>query len=508
MKRRFLVLLTTLFAILSISLTIIQVSQTRRAAKVSNNLFSMNVCNAVEDVCAQFDQMKVEDFVTQKERYHILQLRRIDELNEKMQDLLRDNSELFYDEHRIRFGISTQDSAVARPGIHLHEDEKAVLAQYNTLLNARNRLLARNASASHSRHSGTLSPRIDVTKLNYPLLDSLLREELIIKCGEDLHPAIGLLLTDGDTLLYLSDPDAADDLRKSAFKYSFEPNGLAVGSSLFILLDFPASTHILTDDTRFINAFSIALIVLITFLFAFSIRALWVQRKLDEMKTDFINNMTHEIKTPIATISLACEMLRDETVSCDAGQRRNFLNIISDENRRMRVLIETLLQSAKMSSKRVSLNLTELDLCQVAADAAESFHLTMENRHGTLVTDLQPVTGTLYADELHLTNMLHNLIDNAIKYSSSEPYVRVSTASEQDYAVLRVEDHGIGIAKQDQAHIFEKFYRVSTGDVHDVKGFGIGLNYVSQVVALHHGRISLDSTPGQGTTFTIQLPVV
>ncbi|MBO4600051.1 MAG: HAMP domain-containing histidine kinase, partial [Bacteroidales bacterium] len=228
---------------------------------------------------------------------------------------------------------------------------------------------------------------------------------------------------------------------------------------------------------------------------------------LDEMKTDFINNMTHEIKTPIATISLACEMLEDESVTSDAATRLNFINIISDENRRMRILIETILQSAKMSGKNFSLTPKEINLNSIVQSCVKNFKLTIQNRHGVIETHLGDIHGALFADELHISNMIHNLIDNAIKYSNHDPHVTITTSTIDNHAVISITDNGIGIAKEDQKHIFEKFYRVSTGDVHNVKGFGIGLNYVSQVVALHNGKISLTSEPGEGSTFTISLPL-
>ena len=208
-------------------------------------------------------------------------------------------------------------------------------------------------------------------------------------------------------------------------------------------------------------------------------------------------------------------MLEDESVTSDTATRLNFINIISDENRRMRILIETLLQSAKMSRKNFALNPKEIDLNSLVLASIQNFKLTLQNRHGVIETHLGDINGTLYADDLHISNMLHNLIvqlvlllgDNAIKYSAQEPHITITTRTEPGFAIFEIADNGIGIAKEDQKHIFEKFYRVSTGDVHNVKGFGIGLNYVSQVVALHKGKISLTSEPGQGSTFTISLPL-
>ena len=506
MKRRFLILLSALFAIASIGLIIIQIHQTRESAKMSDNLFNISVNNAIDKVFNQLDQMKVEDYVSQKERYLLLRYRRIDEMNEKMQDIIRNNTQLFYNEKRVQFGVSTQDSVFPLPNAHIQPAEENIINQYNTLLNARNRLQSTLEASNPQSAYPTIYSSIDPSKLNFPLLDSLIREELIIN-GVDLSPSIGVIKADSDTLLYCSQQADSDELRNSAFKYTFHPNGITSSESLFVVLAFPSSPIILSSDTNRYTIISILMILLIATLFVFTIRTIFSQHRLDEMKTDFINNMTHEIKTPIATIGLACEMLKDDSVTSDSSTRRNFVNIISDENRRMRVLIETLLQSAKMSGKKFSISPKQIDLNNIVRDSIQSFELTIKNRKGTLTSDLQPIDGMLYADELHISNMIHNLIDNAIKYSPDAPLIHISTHTDNGFAVIQVTDHGIGIAKEDQKHIFEKFYRVSTGNVHNVKGFGIGLNYVSQVVALHNGKISLASEPGQGSTFTISLPL-
>ena len=506
MKRKFLALLSSLFALAAITLVILQVVQTKRSAEMSNNLFNISVNNAMDDVFAQLDQMKVEDYVTSKERYRLLRYRRIEELNEKMQDILRANSDLFYDEQRVQFGISSQDSAFVLPHVQISPEQQSAITQYNTLLGARNRILSTTDSREYLAAMSATGSRINIDKVNFPMLDSIIREQLIIN-GVDVVPQVGVIQSGCDTLLYHS-PDAdTAALRNSAYKFSFHAGGIVPTRETFVALVFPPSPIILTDNLNISTLFSIFMIVLISALFYFTIRTINIQRRLDEMKTDFINNMTHEIKTPIATIGLACEMLQDDTVNSDTSTRRNFVNIINEENRRMRVLIETLLQSAKMSGKKFSLSPREIDLNSIVEASAQSFHLAIENRHGNIDLDLNPIEGILYADELHITNMLHNLIDNAIKYSEGEPRIRLSTRTEGGYAVLQVADHGIGIAKEDQKHIFEKFYRVSTGNVHNVKGFGIGLNYVAQVVQLHHGKISLASEPGQGSTFTISLPL-
>lgn len=507
MKRRFLVLLSTLFALAAISLVIIQVSQMRSALQVSDNLFNISVNNSMDNIFTQLSQMKVEDYVSQKERYKLIRYRRIEEMNDKMQDIIRSNEDLFYDEQRVQFGISTQDSAFINDNIQLSTQEYSAIEQYNTLLNARNRLSQHLDTNDYAKAANTMNFDIDVARFNFDLLDSMIHEELIIN-GVDSKPMVGVLQSDQQEWIYCSHDADTESLCESAFRFNFHANGIATNANLYIVLSFPSHPIILADDTNLYTMASICMILLVTFLFILSIRTILSQRKLDEMKTDFINNMTHEIKTPLATISLACEMLKDENITSDEESRKNFVNIIGDENRRMRILIETLLQSAKMANKKVKLNLQEVNINDIITNCTQSFTLTIKNRQGDIVTDLGDINGSLFADELHLSNIIHNLIDNAIKYSPHNPHVTIKTYTEKGFAYMQISDNGIGISKEDQKHIFEKFYRVSTGNIHDVKGFGIGLNYVYNVVLLHKGEIGISSELGQGTTFTIKLPLL
>lgn len=340
---------------------------------------------------------------------------------------------------------------------------------------------------------------------SYQELDSLVSEELLVN-GIDLHPAIGLYDGLQDAFLYSTAPAREAQLRESPYRYSFQPVAVATGGPYFVILSFSDTTLLFQRHTDLYVYVSLFLILIIAVLFIISLRTIANQRRLDQMKTEFVNNMTHEVKTPISTIALACEMLSDPEVSQDDEQRRSFVAIVADENKRMRLLVETILQSAKMANKRFSLTLREVDLHQVVQSVVQSFRLAVSGRGGEMLTDLRAVPPTLAADELHLTNLVFNLVDNAIKYSNGTPYIEVSTEGDERSVTLRVTDHGIGISREDQRHIFEKFYRVSTGNVHNVKGFGIGLSYVAEVVRLHRGHISVESEPGKGSTFIVTLP--
>ncbi|MBR4506718.1 MAG: HAMP domain-containing histidine kinase [Bacteroidales bacterium] len=350
------------------------------------------------------------------------------------------------------------------------------------------------------------TPSHPASAFNYQELDSLIVEELLIS-GIDLHPDVGLYDGSQGSFLYSSNPKQEYRLEQSPYRYSFRPIGVVSANQYYIILAFPSSGLPFQVSPNIYIYMTLFLILVIATMFIISLRTIANQRKLDQMKSEFINNMTHEIKTPIATIGLACEMLSDDTVSQDADSRRNFIGIVADENQRMRVLVETILQSAKMSNKNFSIHISEVDINPIIDKVMQSFKLTLSNRGGQIEKHLEAVPSVVMVDELHLTNLIYNLVDNGIKYSTGAPHIIVSTAIENGRFLLRVQDHGIGISKADQKHVFEKFYRVSTGNVHNVKGFGIGLNYVAQVVRLHHGHITLDSEPGKGSTFTISLPV-
>ena len=337
----------------------------------------------------------------------------------------------------------------------------------------------------------------------YQDLESLIAEQLLM-VGIEARPDVALYDAAQGSFLYSSNPRHEDQLEVSPYRYSFHPSGIVRADQLFLMLYFPRSFIARIDSSIYLYM-SLFLVIVIAVLFIISLRTISNQRRLDRMKNEFISNMTHEVKTPISTIALACEMLQDSSVVQDADSRQSFLSIIADENQRMRSLVETILQSSKMSNNTARLNIQEVNVNRIIANVQQSFQLTLSNRNGIFETHLEATPPTLFADELHLTNLIYNLVDNGIKYSPAEPHIVVSTRRVDGHFLISVQDHGIGISKDEQKHVFEKFYRVSTGNVHNVKGFGIGLNYVAQVVRLHHGTIRLESAVGQGSTFTVSL---
>jgi two-component system, OmpR family, phosphate regulon sensor histidine kinase PhoR len=260
-------------------------------------------------------------------------------------------------------------------------------------------------------------------------------------------------------------------------------------------------------QSRIIIAVLFTLIIFTAFFL--TVRTMLRQKKLSEIRNDFINNMTHEFKTPIATISLAVDALRNIKVQQDPKKMTYFSDIIKEENQRMNRQVETILKSALMDRQEIELNLKPLNAHQIINDVADNFMLRLQEKQGTLELNLKAENDLIKADEVHFSNLVNNLMDNAVKYSKENvpPKICISTSSDNKKFIFRIEDNGIGMSRETVKRIFEKFYRAHTGNIHNVKGFGLGLSYVKTVVEGHNGHIKADSTLGKGSCFTIDLPL-
>ena len=216
--------------------------------------------------------------------------------------------------------------------------------------------------------------------------------------------------------------------------------------------------------------------------------------------------MTHEFKTPISTISLATEMLNDKTIKNSPEKISTFLNMINSENKRLSLLVENILQTAILDKGELKLQKLDVDIHNLIEQTIDNIKLQVENKEGKITTQLDATSPIIYADRGHITNIIFNLIDNALKYTNAQPEIKISTQNKDDGIYISVQDNGIGISKENQKKIFDTMFRVPTGNIHNVKGFGLGLSYVKTVVEKHNGTISVDSTLNQGSTFTIYLP--
>ncbi len=291
------------------------------------------------------------------------------------------------------------------------------------------------------------------------------------------------------------------------FATTLFPNDLVTKAHRLVVY-FPDQTWKLLKSMSILMIASVVFTLALLLTFLATILTLLRQKKLSEIKTDFINNMTHEFKTPIATISLATDSINNPKVISNPERIQNYTRVIREENQRMNTHVEQVLQMALLDKREIELNMQVTDVHELITRTVENILLQVEKKGGSVTIDLQADQYVVKADEIHLFNAVLNLLDNANKYSPETPDIRVFTQNQAAWLVVGVEDKGLGMSKEVQKKIFERFFRAHTGNIHNVKGFGLGLSYVKAIVDAHKGKISVHSEPGKGSTFEIKLPLV
>lgn len=296
-----------------------------------------------------------------------------------------------------------------------------------------------------------------------------------------------------------------NDFLKSMYTVRLFPDNI-IRQDIVLSVIFPDRTNYLLGSMAWILGGSMLFSLFILATFALSLYFILRQKKISEMKSDFINNMTHEFKTPIATISLAADTIINSRVINDEVSIRHFIGMIKKENSRMNKKVETILQIASLDKKEIDFKFENVSLHTIIEHAIDTIEIQVHQRNGKIILNLNAEEPYLYGDYEHLANLVSNLLDNAIKYSPEVPDITVTTTKVDKGIILTVEDKGIGMTKAVQSKIFERFYRQSSGNVHDVKGFGLGLNYARSIIEAHKGHISVFSEPGKGSRFEIFLP--
>ena len=345
------------------------------------------------------------------------------------------------------------------------------------------------------------------------LLDSLISEELRLR-HIDCRYAYGVFGQGGEEVL-LGLEDAADTamLRDSPHRTRLFRNDWpqAQVAAWWLHLSVPARPSVLLRSMWPMVVSTTVFLLLIVVVFGFTVRTILRQKRLGDIKNDLVNNLTHELKTPISTISLACEALNDPGIPKDPEQVKLFTNMIRDENKRLGLLVESVLQSAVADHGNMRLRTTDVDMHALLTEVVRNSSLQAGNRGGRITLEPQAELAHVRGDRTHLTNIFYNLIDNAVKYCTVSPVVRIATRSDAQALTIGVRDNGIGIPRGEQRKIFDRLYRVPTGNVHNVKGFGLGLSYVKSVVERHGGTIRVESDPegfngSTGSRFIITIP--
>ena len=466
-------IIIALVTMATIGLMLIQVYWIRDAVKVKQAVFFRDVKEAMGKVIFELDRIRFEERILQQ-RKNYLQQKYLQQIHDSL------NQAIYHGMQNIR---STGDL-----DIFIQQTNQANKALEQLSI----RILGSDAG------SGLLTKK--------DVIDSLIGSELRKKRIKTRYE-FGILSPLTNSMLLQKTGEYPEELLSESFIFDLSPLGIAYGYPNKLLLYFPNEKSFIIRQLWKLLMVSVLLFLVIIVSFSFSIIIIYRQKRLSVMKNDFINNMTHEFKTPISTIALACEALKDKDVQKSESIYNSYISVIGEENSRLGVMAEQILQTAVIEKGQLSLKKEPVNMHQIIEQSVNSKKIAAEEKGGSIEMQLKATHPQLTGDPTHLTNIIVNLLDNALKYMLNVPEIIVNTINTNDSLLIRIQDNGIGISKSNQKRIFEKLYRVPTGNLHDFKGFGLGLNYVKAIVELHHGTVSVDSEPGKGSTFTIQLPI-
>ena len=367
-----------------------------------------------------------------------------------------------------------------------------------------------NVSGSNPKKIDNLQTQLvemdsnDRMLLNHDFLYRIIKEAL---SEENINSSFDFALYNAYTTQFVVEPTfvGRERILKSEYLFRLKANDKFIAPH-YLILFFPSERNIFFQRMSTIVILIVCFIILIVLICGATLTALYRQKKAADVKNDFINNMTHEFKTPISTISLACEVIEDKSVN-DMDAKMSYVSIIKDENVRLQKMVENILLTAQLNKGQLRMNVELVNVRALIEKILNSLSLQVISRGGKISAKLNAEEHCIFADPVHIENIIVNLLENALKYSPNKPFIEIRTRNEGKNLIIEVEDHGIGIAKKETKRIFNEFYRVSQGNRHDTKGFGLGLGYVKKIVSLHHGSVSVKSALGKGSTFIVSLPI-
>ncbi len=521
MKKHSIKIIVTVMTLSVIGLIAIQIFWLTNVIKVEEERFERNVNDALLSVADKIDKEEVAETVFKKIEHSSRKIEPIiiTGTGKKQQNKLTDSIQ-----HVEIFVADTSK----RPGINYH-------FKYMTGNNDSSRItLFGNDSVSHGtimiRNNFKWQRKLDsfvvkrkqlvedvvtdiirvntAKKIEERITDSQLNNfiahELKNK-GIDTDFKFGILKPYRDTLVLVKEGTNTQELIKSRTRTFLFPDEIFNAPNQLIIY-FPDKNRYLLSSVSGLMALSIVLIVVISALFYKTLQMFINQKKITEIKNDLINNITHEFKTPISTISVACEALNEPDLIQDSSSIDRYTSIIKEENERLRMMVETLLNTAAFEKGTLHLSKAPHDINDLVRYSVAKFEEVLKKKNGKISLNLTNDSLSLNCDGFHLINSVSNLIDNAIKYNERDPEIKIRTAQDNDRIKISISDNGIGITKEQSEKIFDTFYRVSTGNIHNVRGNGIGLSYCKKIVEAHGGRITLKSKPGEGSTFEIDFP--
>ncbi len=510
MKKSTIWLLAVIMALTFIGLLYIQIMYMENMIKMRNEQFTEAVKRSLYAVSTSLEldetQRYLDEYLEEEEKK---MLSSYDQRNDQ-QDITTHHqfSIVSPDGSVASFSFREQTSTIITPAAPQPKDHNTLISTYRNMQEARkgqylyqkgllNEVILNMLSKASTR---PVMERIDIKKLETYLKSEFENNGLNL-------PFQFAIYNKNEKILYSSnqyDPKIEGNL----FTQAIFPNDPPARIN-YLKVYFPTKRNYISSSVKFmIPSFAFTFILLVTFLF--TIIVAFRQKKLTEMKNDFINNMTHEFKTPISTISLAAQMLNDPSVAKSPALFQHISGVINDETKRLRFQVEKVLQMSMFDRQKTLMKLHNVDVNDIVTSVMSTFKLKVEKYGGVIDADLEAEDAIVSVDEMHFTNVIFNLLDNAVKYRREEEplslFIRTRTIG--DKVEISIRDNGIGIKREDLKKIFDKFYRVSTGNRHDVKGFGLGLAYVHKIITDLKGDIRVESEINQGSTFIITLPLI
>ena len=520
MKEKNLKIIIGLMSVALLGLIVIQIYWIKNAIELEEKLFDYNVNDAMHSVVKKISQHESAEYVVHKlikPDTDDVFVFKSDNLNKK--DIVRKEKRTWVSSYNYDVGDS---DVVIRMEASGNNDSSNVLVEINTNKDGNRIGITEIRKLS--------SVQIDSIKVHKEKFVNEIVEELILigetqNVEERLNKSelknyiknnlidngisadfiFGVQSQKRDTILFLKDKNQINELRESSYRARLFPEELFISPN-DLVLTFPNRTGYLLRSVSTVLLISSLFILSIIFLYYKTVKILIRQKKVAEIKNDLINNITHEFKTPISTIALAAEALKEPELNKDRVAIEKYTTMIEEENDRLKNMVDSLLNTAMIENGEYSLEKSEIDIHSLIKNLVNRNKLRLETANGEIILELLAEDHKVFADQQHIANILNNIIDNAIKYSRHKPLIKISSVNKSGCISISISDNGIGIDKYQQKKIFNTFYRVPTGNIQDVRGYGIGLSYVKKLVEAHGGTINVESKLNKGTTFNLFLP--
>ena len=514
MKKGFNKILITLMSVALLGLIIIQVYWTQKVFVSQTEEFNGRVYQALNATVDEINQMELNYYYTRFEDVREDFKASTDKPQVMSSQMVQDSAGTTYitmtryilERSVVSLSEQYSDSLISA---NLYSQEKTMKIPKDSGANMiQNLNLDTEENFKNSTFTIERLARLDAgnrpidARLNLSIVDSIFTEQLR-KRGVQSHPQLAILKSDS-TVTKVSSVEFKLNDSEYTIPIFYDTNDKP---QYLISTYFPDKKLSILGPIIPIVMLTLIFTIIIVTVFSLAIYYMTIQRNISEIKSDFINNMTHEFKTPIATINIASDALKNDKIVNDSERVRYYADLIKQENKRMNTQVEMVLRMAKLERNQVDINLQEIDVNSLVRKSVSNTRFIVDNLNGTIFEEYEASRSIMEGDAFHLENTINNIMDNARKYSKENPQIYVRTYNEDDKIVIEVRDEGVGMSKAVLKKIFDQFYREETGNIHNVKGHGLGLAYVRKIVELHNGQVYAESEPGKGSTFFIKLPV-